>query len=92
MSSAITHDIGTGKEPCVDAIDFGILNEREIRGLSVCTVTDPIVYDRNVPRVNGVNDLRMGTVDRRLRCGTCTATMDECPGAGGAPSSRAAVD
>jgi DNA-directed RNA polymerase II subunit RPB1 len=32
------------------------------------------------PRENGLNDPRMGTIDRSFKCATCEESMAECPG------------
>ena len=32
------------------------------------------------PRENGLNDPRMGTIDRAFKCATCEESMAECPG------------
>lgn len=32
------------------------------------------------PKVNGLMDARMGTIDRNFKCQTCGEGMSECPG------------
>lgn len=32
------------------------------------------------PKTAGLSDPRLGTIDRKLKCETCTANMAECPG------------
>ncbi|XLU31412.1 hypothetical protein S245_067478, partial [Arachis hypogaea] len=36
--------------------------------------------EKGKPKVGGLSDPRLGTVDRKIRCATCTADMAECPG------------
>lgn len=36
--------------------------------------------ERGKPKVGGLSDPRLGTIDRKLKCETCTANMAECPG------------
>ncbi|KAJ8111619.1 hypothetical protein ONZ43_g5576 [Nemania bipapillata] len=35
---------------------------------------------RTKPRQNGLNDPRLGSVDRQFKCATCLENMSECPG------------
>ena len=64
----------------VDCAKLLVLDEAEILRTSVCEVTSTTLYDKNFPRTGGINDVRMGTVDRFLRCSTCSNNIDECPG------------
>ena len=48
--------------------------------LSEVEVTETALYDRNIPRNGAINDLRMGTVDRRLCCNTCLKDVMKCVG------------
>lgn len=52
-------------------VDFGIMSTEEIRRTAVVTVDNVNIYHRGMPQCGGINDHRMGTVDRRLHCGTC---------------------
>ncbi|KAG0175078.1 DNA-directed RNA polymerase II subunit rpb1 [Apophysomyces sp. BC1021] len=66
----------------VDAVQFGILSPDEIKALSVAKVEFPELYDEGSqkPRVGGLLDPRMGTIDRNYKCQTCGEGMAECPG------------
>jgi len=66
--------------PRICKIQFGILSAEEIRRLSVVDVTEPVILDHYVPKCNGINDLRMGSVDRRFCCSTCGKSMMKCMG------------
>ena len=61
-------------------VDFGLLSAKEIKRMSVVNITDINIYHRGMPQSNGINDHRMGTVDRRLMCGTCGRDVRNCPG------------
>lgn len=65
-------------------IRWSLLSPDEIRQMSVVEVKNPTIYDAStLPKENGVNDHRMGTVDRRYPCGTCfhkVETDDGHPG------------
>lgn len=50
--------------PLIERVDFEILSTEAILAQSVVEVTDPTLYSRGAPATNGLNDLRMGTVDR----------------------------
>lgn len=38
------------------------------------------MYTRGIPQPGGINDHRMGCVDRRILCGTCGRDVNMCPG------------
>lgn len=64
----------------VDRVEFGILSADEIRSMSVVDIDVVQTYVRGVPQTGGINDHRMGCVDRRILCGTCGRDMNMCPG------------
>ena len=67
-------------EPQVSHIQFGLFSREEVERLSEVEVTETALYDRNIPRTGAINDLRMGTVDRRLCCNTCLKDVMKCVG------------
>ncbi len=50
------------------------------RQMSVVQVEHSETMERGKPKVGGLSDLRLGTIDRKMKCETCTANMAECPG------------
>lgn len=36
--------------------------------------------ERGMPMAGGLSDLRLGTIDKRFKCETCSSNMGECPG------------
>lgn len=66
--------------PRTTAISFGIMDPDEILKLSVCRVTESTLYERNLPKAGGLNDTRMGTVDRNISCATCGNGVEKCMG------------
>ncbi|RYP54792.1 hypothetical protein DL768_000520 [Monosporascus sp. mg162] len=66
----------------VEEIQFGLLSPEEIKNMSVCRIKYPETMDetRTKPREDGLNDPRLGSVDRQFKCGTCGESMSECPG------------
>lgn len=66
--------------PKIVGLQFCVLSEEDILRRSVVEVKDPTLYVKNLPKENGVNDHRMGTVDRRYRCGTCGQDVGKCNG------------
>ena len=50
--------------------------------MSVAKIEFPELYDEGTqkPRVGGLLDPRMGTIDRNYKCQTCGESMSECPG------------
>ena len=60
-------------------VQFGLLSsKKEIERMSTCHVKDTTIYYRGLPNPGGINDNRMGTVDRRLLCGTCCKDVRHC--------------
>lgn len=66
----------------VEEIQFGLLSPEEIKNMSVAHIMYPETMDesRQKPRVSGLNDPRLGSVDRQFKCATCQQSMNECPG------------
>ncbi|KAI0158202.1 DNA-directed RNA polymerase II subunit RPB1 [Xylariaceae sp. FL1272] len=66
----------------VEEIQFGLLSPEEIKNMSVVHIMYPETMDetRTKPRQNGLNDPRLGSVDRQFKCATCLENMGECPG------------
>ncbi|KAJ7724988.1 DNA-directed RNA polymerase II, subunit 1 [Mycena maculata] len=66
----------------VKEVQFGILSPEEIKAYSVAKIEHPEVMDEatHKPKVGGLMDPRMGTIDRNFKCQTCGEGMSECPG------------
>ncbi|KAK3424808.1 hypothetical protein EUGRSUZ_F01570 [Eucalyptus grandis] len=64
----------------VRTVQFGILCPDEIRQMSVVRIEHGESMERGKPKLGGLSDPRLGTVDRKLKCETCMANMAECPG------------
>lgn len=63
----------------MESLEFFLMGEEEIISQSVCHVTNTSMYRFDNPSPNGLMDARMGTTDRRYRCGTCKRGLS-CPG------------
>ncbi|KAF7974929.1 hypothetical protein HWV62_10969 [Athelia sp. TMB] len=66
----------------VKEVQFGILSPEEIKAYSVAKIEHPEVMDEGThkPKMGGLMDPRMGTIDRNFKCQTCGEGMSECPG------------
>ncbi|TFK38673.1 hypothetical protein BDQ12DRAFT_683152 [Crucibulum laeve] len=66
----------------VKEVQFGILSPEEIKAISVAKIEHPEVMDEatHKPKMGGLMDPRMGTIDRNFKCQTCGEGMAECPG------------
>lgn len=64
----------------VKEYNLTLLSPEEIRRMAVMTATESQVNRRKHPKKNGVNDIRLGVVDRRLKCATCGNGPRDCPG------------
>lgn len=64
----------------IQRLEFELMSAEEVRNRSVVQITNPTLDNRGIPAVAGVNDLRMGSTDYRLRCETCTKPTQTCFG------------
>ncbi|KAI5288189.1 DNA-directed RNA polymerase II subunit rpb1, partial [Ascosphaera aggregata] len=66
----------------IKEIQFGLLSPDEIKKMSVAKIEYPETMDeqRQRPREAGLNDPRLGTIDRTWKCATCEEGINECPG------------
>ena len=48
--------------------------------MSVAKIEFPETFEGGKPKVGGLLDPHLGTVDRNLRCATCGEGMTDCPG------------
>lgn len=55
----------------LSSIKLRYYTDDEIRALAVVRVTHAGTYDRGVPKLEGLNDPRLGLVDHTIRCPTC---------------------
>ena len=76
----LAYTLRRGDAPSIERVEFEVLSAEDIRAQSVVEVTETSLYTRSVPTTNGLNDLRMGTVDRRFLCSHCGETVRKCPG------------
>ena len=76
----IQYKFSSSRSARTKSVDFGLLSEDEIRLMSVVEVSNVNIYHRGIPQSNGCLDIRMGTVDRRMLCGTCCGDTCSCPG------------
>lgn len=59
----------------VSSVSFGVLSAKDIIATSVCEVTNA-----KAGKPGNVNDIRMGTLENKIPCGTCGKGVIECPG------------
>ena len=64
----------------VNGLQFSIMSPDEIKKHSVVEVTKNDTYDKDVPVIKGLFDLRMGTTDMGKICNTCGLKNKDCPG------------
>lgn len=55
----------------LSSIKLRYYTDDEIRALAVVRITHAGTYDRGVPKLEGLNDPRLGLVDHTIRCPTC---------------------
>ncbi len=64
----------------IKGIQYNVWTTEQIRKESVVQISNPHMYDKDIPNANGLFDLHTGTVDKELDCLTCHSNMRECPG------------
>ncbi|KAJ2158302.1 DNA-directed RNA polymerase II core subunit rpo21 [Coemansia sp. RSA 552] len=65
----------------VKCVQFGIFSPEELMNLAVVKIESPDLRDEDGrPKMQGLLDPRMGTIDRNVKCHTCGESMTECPG------------
>ena len=64
----------------INGVQFSILGPDEIRKMSVVEVTRLETYEKDIPVVKGLFDIRMGTTDMGAMCNTCGLNNKGCPG------------
>ncbi|KAK9461884.1 DNA-directed RNA polymerase II subunit RPB1 [Lipomyces oligophaga] len=66
----------------IKEIQFGLLSPEKIKAMSVAKIEYPETMDetRQRPRVGGLNDSRLGSIDRNFKCETCGEGMSDCCG------------
>ncbi|KAI9709686.1 MAG: DNA-directed RNA polymerase II subunit RPB1 [Bogoriella megaspora] len=66
----------------IQEIQFGLLSPEEIKNMSVVHIEYPDTMDEQKQKVRdkGLNDPKLGSIDRAYACATCGEGMQECPG------------
>ena len=64
----------------VNGVQFSIMSPEEIRNQSAIEITKHETYDKDIPVIKGLFDLRMGTTDMGKLCNTCGLKNIDCPG------------
>lgn len=63
----------------VDSVECQLYSAEEIEQLSVVEVTSSCLYEHSLPKDGGVEDVRLGSSSRKMRCSTCYNSMEICP-------------
>ena len=66
----------------IKEVQFGLLSPEEIKSMSVVHVEYPEAMDESKqrPRELGLNDPKLGSIDRAYKCATCDEDSSNCPG------------
>ena len=83
MSSVVTYTVDnqtTEQQRSIAGLQFGIISHEQVLLHSVVELTEATIYQKGIPSANGAMDHRMGTVDRRIKCGTCKKDVRRCGG------------
>jgi len=56
-------------------MQFGLLKAEEVARMSVVKIDNVRIYnDRGIPNLGAINDPRMGTMEKEMKCFTCKGT------------------
>ncbi|KAJ2707383.1 DNA-directed RNA polymerase II core subunit rpo21 [Coemansia sp. IMI 203386] len=65
----------------VKYVQFGVFDPEVLKSMAVAKIEHPELRDEDgKPKFGGLLDPRMGTIDRNVKCHTCSEVMAECPG------------
>ena len=64
----------------ITSVQFSIFSPEEIRSRSVVEITKYETYDKDVPVIKGLFDIRMGSTEMGRICQTCGQKNIDCPG------------
>ena len=64
----------------VKAIQFGLINQDDLVDMGIKISKTQVMDQFGRPNEGGINDLRLGTVDKSLKCLTCNCDPKDCPG------------
>ena len=61
-------------------VQFSIMSSEEIEKQSYVKIDKSDLFEKNIPKGNGLYDLRMGTIDKQYHCQTCNGDILNCQG------------
>ena len=64
----------------ISGVQFSISSPEEIRSSSVIEITKYETYEKDIPVIKGLFDIRMGVTEGGVICGTCGQKNTHCPG------------
>ena len=64
----------------VDSVQFSTMSPEEMTRVSVAKIEHAQIMEDGKPKLGGLADPRMGTIDRNVLCATCNSNFQECPG------------
>lgn len=71
---------GTPASDCWDPLPCAPVAPSSQRRYSVAKIDNPVGYDKGRPKMGGLSDPRLGTMDRSMKCTTDGAGVQDCPG------------
>lgn len=78
--------VNTYKAKQFGSLEMGLMTHKDITDMSKVEVTSPGAFQDNNPEsdqtpvLNGVHDLRMGSIDNKSKCQTCNQTFNDVEG------------
>lgn len=63
----------------VDSVECQLYSSEEVEQLAVVEVGSSCLYEHSLPKDGGVEDVRLGTSSRKIRCSTCYNSVETCP-------------
>ncbi|TPX58804.1 DNA-directed RNA polymerase [Powellomyces hirtus] len=62
----------------IKRVQFGILSPEEIVAHSTAKIEHAEVYERGQPKSGGLADVRLGCMEKNMKCYTCSENMNNC--------------
>ena len=64
----------------ISAVEFYVMGDEAVEKGATVKVTNTSQFNDKTPVDGGLYDIRMGTINYNIPCGTCNKLVDKCPG------------
>jgi len=64
----------------IRGVSFYVLGDAAVEKIATAIITNTSQFNDKLPVEGGLYDIRMGTINMNIPCGTCNRWVDKCPG------------